>query len=68
LNSGRGLLRTILPVIKISKIKTTADLIIASPAEEVLVEVEVVKAKKEVANKITTIPAAITTTMNEKVL
>jgi len=68
LNSGRGLLRTILPVIKISKIKTTPDLIIASPAEEVLVEVEAVKAKKEVANKITTIPAAITTTMNEKVL
>jgi hypothetical protein len=68
LSSGRGLLRTILPVIKISKIKTTPDLIIASPAEEVLVEVEVVKAKKEVANKITTIPAAITTTTNAKVL
>jgi len=68
LSSGRGLLRTILPVIKISKIKTTPDLIIASPAEEVLVEVEAVKAKKEVANKITTIPAAITTTTNAKVL
>ena len=68
MSSGRGLLRTILPVIKISKIKTTPDLIIASPAEEVLVEVEVVKAKKEVANKIITIPAAITTTTNAKVL
>ena len=68
LSSGRVLLRTTLIVIRLSEIVITPDLIIANHEEEALVEVEGVKAKIELVNKITTTPAAITTTTIVKAL
>ena len=68
MSSGRVLLRTTLIVIRLSEIVITPDLIIANHEEEALVEVEGVKAKIELVNKITTTPAAITTTTIVKAL
>ena len=62
------LLRMTLNVIRLSEMVITLDLIIANHEEEALVVVEGVKVKIELVNKITTIPAAITTTTIAKAL